>query len=202
MEVTLKRGSITIPTASVKAEDANTLVLTTAARLQDATYTVTVDKKEASFTGAAEKLTNLSITGEYAVVDNIDIRQAKSATVPYEAKNQFGEDMNVSLTASSSLSQSVTAKNGIITISFNATSGTSVSLIEGQVISVSVVSPTDGKSAAATVTLSSSSKIKTLTVEGIYNAEDLTFNEDNKSKGKFYLVLDAEDIYGYKVTDA
>ena len=67
MEVTLKRGSITIPTASVKAEDANTLVLTTAARLQDATYTVTVDKKEASFTGAAEKLTNLSITGEYAV---------------------------------------------------------------------------------------------------------------------------------------
>lgn len=202
MEVTLKRGSITIPTASVKAEDANTLVLTTAARLQDATYTVTVDKKEASFTGAAEKLTNLSITGEYAVVDNIDIRQAKSATVPYEAKNQFGEDMNVSLTASSSLSQSVTAKNGIITISFNATSGTSVSLIEGQVISVSVVSPTDGKSAAATVTLSSSSKIKTLTVEGIYNAEDLTFNEDNKSKGKFYLVLDAEDQYGYKVTDA
>ena len=140
MEVTLKRGSVAVQTTSVKAEDANTLILTTASKIQDATYTVTVTEKETTFTGEAEKLTTLAITGENAVVDNADIRKATSATVPYEAKNQFGEDMNVSLTASSSLSPTVSAKNGIITITINATSGSSVSLIEGQIVSVSIVS--------------------------------------------------------------
>ena len=117
MTVSLKKGNSTINVSSVKAADENTLVLTTAAKIQDAEYVVTVAETELAFTGELAKLTTLKITDTNAVL-NAELKEATEVTIPYVTLDQFEDEYKVSNIEAVSTLGEATADKGVITITF------------------------------------------------------------------------------------
>ena len=198
-KVEIKRGTATVDFDSKKmtvASDGKSIIIPTNSLISAAEYTVTAGDKTAKFTGEEAKVTTIDI-GDVAVADGtlpvVDgSTSAKTATVGYTVKNQFGEDITktTSLTASSSKTVK-SVNNGEIQLNLNTYDKV------GDEITVVLVYTQTGLSVTQKAILSNEAVASEVAVKGIYNENKKELTEDTANDGEvFYLLLDVKDQYG------
>ncbi|WML29642.1 hypothetical protein RCG24_17225 [Neobacillus sp. OS1-32] len=128
-----------------------------------------------------------------AVVDNT--ASPKTATVSYQVKNQYGEDITKATTLQTNGS-SIVASNGVVTLTL--ASGAKV----GDKLPITLIDVASAKSATQVVTLSAASTVADVAISGIYNKDGKNLNEDTVlGTNEFYLLVDVKDQYGNAITD-
>ena len=201
----VKKGSSTVSLANVKvSEDKKVATLTTASSAMAAgDYTVTFNEKEKTqFTAAAETVQQVVILGtDLVVASTYDGNTDKTATIDYKILNQFGERMQGTINATSSLGTATvqtpasTKKDG--TIEVNLTTAATLGTTTG---SLSLVETASGKYASVVVTVTSKSVINKVSVLGVY---DMSGSEPvaakittGKNASDYAILLKAYDQYG------
>ncbi|PWA12642.1 hypothetical protein DCC39_05320 [Pueribacillus theae] len=184
------------------AEDNKSVRLELTTKLTKGEYVVNV-------TGVSEKPLTGSVQVEDERVDSIEIlsdiavvnRNANptSATVAYQVKNQYGEDVTKTTNLTTN-SPSVTPNpsTGVVTIDLGDDNKYKV----GDKVPITLVHADSAKSATKTLTLSAESAVSEVGIKGIYNKDGKKLNEDTKTSDEFYLLVDVKDQYGNAITDA
>ncbi len=184
------------------SDDKKSATLELSTKLTKGEYTVNV-------TGLSDEMLSQSVTVQDETVDSIEILSdiavvndtatPTSATVAYQVKNQYGEDITktTSLTTNGT-DVAVNPATGVVTIS-----GTTVTAAKvGGKVAIALVHADTAKSATKVVTLSASASASEVAVTGVYNKDGKELNEGtNLVTDKFYLLVDVKDQYGNTITD-
>ncbi|MFJ3388275.1 S-layer homology domain-containing protein [Lysinibacillus sp. NPDC086135] len=142
-----------------------------------------------------EKVSSIEILGEVApLIDNTN-----TATIGYQIKNQYGEDITKlnasSLTVSAAGAKADPNANGSITI-------TKDGLKEGDKVVLTVIHGATATTTTQTVTVSAKTVASDVTIGALYNKDGKTLTEDTAlAKDKFYLPVTVKDQYGKEITD-
>lgn len=204
-KISVTKGSQTV-TFDAKnvtiAADGKSMTIVTNSKIMKGDYKVTVDEKEATFTGEESKVTaieipDIAVASKDTQLPYVNTAASGSAVVNYTIKNQFGEDVTkgTSVTVSASRTAKVDEINGTITLDLVQNDK------EGDLISVVIINQETGVSANKTVKLSAKSVINEMTIQGIWNKDGKELTEGTM-KDQFYLLVDAKDQYGNVVTEA
>jgi len=199
----VKRGSVNVNVASVDWNDAKTTAtLTTVSKLIAGTYTITVSGTELSGSDAtftvevqAEKVTAIEILSDIAPLDASD---SKKVSFAFVVKNQYGEDVT------STASLKWTASQGEVNPSYStgfATVESSANFVRDQALVVTALDQTTGTFTSKTLKVGDPAKVSTIKGLSLYHedGESLTTASDYS---EFYVVVDAVDQYGNKVSEA
>ncbi|TQR32226.1 S-layer homology domain-containing protein [Lysinibacillus sphaericus] len=142
-----------------------------------------------------EKVSSIEILGEVApLIDNTN-----TATIGYQIKNQYGEDITKlnasSLTVSAAGAKADPNANGSITI-------TKDGLKEGDKVVLTVIHGATATTTTQTVTVSAKTVASDVTIGALYNKDGKTLTEDTAlAKDKFYLPVTVKDQYGKEITE-
>ncbi|WP_053484394.1 S-layer homology domain-containing protein [Lysinibacillus sp. FJAT-14745] len=141
-----------------------------------------------------EKVSTIEILGEVAPLTTGD-----TATIGYQIKNQYGEDITKlnasSLTISAAGAKADPNADGSITIS-------KAGLKEGDKVVLTVIHGATATTATQTVTVSAKTVASDVTIGALYNKDGKSLTEDSAlAKDKFYLPVTVKDQYGKEVTD-
>ncbi|MCM3489891.1 S-layer homology domain-containing protein [Alkalihalophilus marmarensis] len=185
------------------ASDNQSVTIELSSKLTQGEYTVNVTGvSEETLTKSVdvenEKVDSIEILSDVAVVDNTN--NPTTATVAYQVKNQYGEDITKTTTLTTNDVNNVEASpaTGVVTLK-NFNTGTKV----GDKLPVTLVHAESAKSATKVVTLSAASAVTDVAVTGIYNKDGKALNEDsNLTTDAFYLLVDVKDQYGNPITGA
>ena len=143
-----------------------------------------------------EKVESIEILSDIAVVNQTVA--PTSATVGYQVKNQYGEDITktTSLTTNSG-DVNANPATGVVTLS-----NLGLNAKVGDKVAIALVHAQSAKSATKTVTLSAAASVSEVAVTGIYNKDGKTLNEDTVlSTDAFYLLVEVKDQYGNLITN-
>jgi hypothetical protein len=203
-QFTVKKATSTIGvTNATWSEDKKSVVLELNSKMTEGTY-------EVSVTGLAdsalvksvavenEKVAEIKVLSDKAVVKSGD---ATVVEVGYQLLNQYGEDITNSVLGNSSnfvVTSSVgtpTMDKGTISIDKGDNE-----FKEGDKLSLTIVDKATTTSTVANLTVAAESKVAEVTITGLYNKDNKTLSEDTLSD-EFYLLFEAVDQYGNKVTD-
>lgn len=138
---------------------------------------------------------SIEILSDVAVVDNTTT--PTEATVAYQVKNQYGEDITKT-TSLETNSAAVTAVNGTVTIDDLDAGGAEKKV--GDKLPITLIHVDSAKSATQVVTLTAAASVSEVEVKGIYNKDGKALNEDSKVADGFYLLVDLKDQYGNALT--
>lgn len=142
-----------------------------------------------------EKVSAIEILGEVAPSTG-----DTTATIGYQIKNQYGEDIT-KLNASSLTLSAAGATNAVANADGSITI-TKAGLKEGDKVVLTVIHGATATTATQTVTISAKTVASDVTIGALYNKDGKTLNEDtNLAKDKFYLPVTVKDQYGKEVTD-
>lgn len=193
------------------SEDKTSVVLDLSSKLLNGASTVTVTgvsetELVASFTAAEEKITEIQFLSDKAALGTItsgtDAGQPDydKISVGYKIVNQFNED--VTKTAGGSLTFQVgkagatgTGTNGVLTIN----STTPFMFNETVYVSAILNLSTYGVTATKTLTVGQQAMVDTVEIVGLYHPEGKELMT-NSTFSDFYILVDAKDQYGNKVT--
>lgn len=199
-EIAIKEGTSNLGIASLTfADDAKSAVVELNNKLTAGTYTVNVsgvseETQTAETKVEDEKVSAIELTSENAIITDTD-----KAEVGYTVVNQYGED----ITSSTDMyTIEPTATNGYSVTS--ATAGTvkvtKSGAESGDKFTLTLIDSKSAKSVSKEITVSDKAVTTSVDFAGIYNADALSLNEDNKSE-EFFLTLKAKDQYGTDVTE-
>ncbi|WP_100401528.1 hypothetical protein [Bacillus sp. FJAT-42315] len=122
-----------------------------------------------------------------------DTTPPTQATVSYQVKNQYGEDITKT-TALTTNSAAVSAANGVATVSLTNEK-------VGDKLPITLIHVESAKSATKVVTLSAAATVSDVEIKGIYNKDGKALNEDSKVADGYYLLVDLKDQYGNALTN-
>ncbi|MGN7408106.1 hypothetical protein [Sporosarcina sp. SAFN-010] len=122
------------------------------------------------------------------------------ATVAYQVKNQYGEDVTKTTNLSeNSADVKANPATGLVTIK-----GATLTAAKAgdKKVAIALVHTESAKSATKVVTVSAKAAASDVTVSGIYNKDGKALNEDTVlTTDKFYLLVDVKDQYGNAILD-
>ncbi|MGE8006596.1 S-layer homology domain-containing protein [Lysinibacillus sp. NPDC093216] len=143
-----------------------------------------------------EKVSIIDILGEVApsTGDN-------TATIGYQIKNQYGEDIT-KLNASSLTLSAAGADSAVANADGSITITKAAGLKEGDKVVLTVIHGSTATTTTQTVTVSAKTVASDVTIGALYNKDGKTLTEDTTlAKDKFYLPVTVKDQYGKEVTD-
>jgi hypothetical protein len=215
--ITVKKGSNTVTVNSIKwSADNKTATIETAAKLTKGDYTITIK-------GVAESDYNLTLTAEDERVAAVQITNDKAPLADnngtaiyayFKATNQYGEDVTRSNTFTVSVSKGTVEHADPTTGTITGSTGRlkinapqqptpfNYSLNEQVYLSVTYVDrngnfATDSK----TLTVSAQARVAEVKFTELYNKDGKTLETaTNLTTNEFYILIDAKDQYGNKVT--
>uniref|UniRef100_UPI0031B813DD hypothetical protein n=1 Tax=Anaerolentibacter hominis TaxID=3079009 RepID=UPI0031B813DD len=201
---TIKRGSANVSIAEKSVSDDKTkVVFTTAGSIVAGEYTIAFGDKTATFTGVENKLTSIEISSDKLVLNKTNPADANEATVGYKALNQFGEDISaiISLTGNASFGTSLSLTKGTAKITF-ATGDVNASMMNtSYVVSLVVYDTTTGISTSANLTLSNASVPYEVETQGVYNEDGKALTATSiGGKDEFFFLFRVKDQYGNYLT--
>lgn len=195
------------------SEDKTSAILDLSSKLLNGESTVTVSGVSeadlvASFTAAEEKITEIQFLSDKAALGTLTTEPNKGQadytkiSVGYKIVNQFNED--VTKNAGGSLTFQVgkagatgTGNNGILTIT---TPATSPFMFNEQVYVSAILNlSTYGVTATKTLTVGQQAMVDTVDILGLYHPDGKELMT-NSTFSDFYILVDAKDQYGNKVT--
>lgn len=191
------------------SEDKKVAVLELSTKLLDGASTVTVsgisDEAQVSeFTAAAEKITEIKFTSDKLALGTAANNAAdySNVSVGYKVVNQFEED--VTKTSGGTLSFQVgkanvtdSATNGVLKITANAS--TSFQIGETVFVNAILNLGTYGITSNQTFTVGQQAVVDTVDIVSLYNADNKELTTASTFED-FYILVDAKDQYGNKVT--
>jgi trimeric autotransporter adhesin len=196
----VKKAGITVNVSKVTfADDNKSATLELSTKLTKGEYTVNVTGvADEVLTKSAqvedEKVASIEILSDVAVVDNTT--SPTQATVAYQVKNQYGEDITKTTSLTTNDPARITAANGVVTITL--ASGAKV----GDKLPLTLIHVDSATTASQVVTLSAASTVSDVAISGIYNKDGKQLNEDSDlSTDSFYLLVDLKDQYGNTITN-
>jgi len=198
-DITVLKETTKMNISSIEWTAKDTVVITLSSNLDTADYTVNVTKldgKEFTQTIKAEKakVDSIKILSENAVLTSGTQGNVKIA---YKVYNQYQEDITSSTTLSATSNGGsgtpVTATNGEF-----VTQGSSFNTTTNKTFTITLVHPTTGVNASATLTVSSAATANDVKIVGIYNANGKELDETETNE-VFYLEVEVLDQYGNKM---
>lgn len=197
-ELAVKKGTSNVGITNVTfSEDKKSAVIETSSKLTEGTYDVSVSGlTEKAISGSVkvenERVEEIKFSADYAIDTDTGV------VAGYKVLNQYGEDISKSglanITVSASAAVSATASNGTVQVT-----GTYKA---DEKVTITLVDTVSGKSVSAVLTVVAEAKPAKLTVEKLYSKNGKALTEDTAVDGNFYLVVNVEDQYGNKITDA
>lgn len=198
----VKKGSVDSTVSKVTWNTEKTVAtLEMGSKLFAGDYTVEVkDLTEKALTSKItvenEKVSKIEILGEKAALADVPSATG-SVKVGYKVLNQYGEDITTKVSLTSSVSQgnvSFKPSENIIEIS-------NISFPKvGDKLSLTLVHAETATTVSKVLTIDEVAKIDTIDIKGLYNADKKELTEDNKNND-FYILFDAKDQYGNKITE-
>ena len=183
------------------AADGKSATLELSTKLTKGEYTVNVtglsdEKLTASVTVQDEMVESIEILSDVAVLNATE----DEATVAYQVKNQYGEDVTKTTNLSeNSADVKANPATGLVTIKGTTLTAAKVG---DKKVAIALVHAESAKSATKVVTVSAKAAASDVTVSGIYNKDGKTLNEDTVlTTDKFYLLVDVKDQYGNAILD-
>jgi trimeric autotransporter adhesin len=196
----VKKAGITVNVSNVTfANDNKSATLELSTKLTKGEYTVNVtgvadEVLTKSVQAEDERVASIEILSDLAVVNNTT--SPTQATVAYQVKNQYGEDITKTTALTTNDPTNITAANGVVTI--NLASGAKV----GDKLPLTLIHVDSATTASKVVTLSAASTVSDVAISGIYNKDGKQLNEDSDlSTDSFYLLVDLKDQYGNTITN-
>jgi hypothetical protein len=182
------------------AEDSKSVTLELSTKLTEGEYTVNVtgvseEVLTATFEAENERVESIEILSTEAVVD--DTATPTAATVAYQVKNQYGEDITktTSLTTNDPTKVVPNSTTGVVNLTL--ASGAKV----GDKLPITLIHVDSAKSATQVVTLVAAASVSDVEVTGIYNKDEKTLTEDTVlGTDEFYLLVNVKDQYGNAIT--
>jgi len=208
-KVSLKRGTNSVSIDKTTWNDANTVVtIDTVSNLFEGTYEVTVsgvadNNLTASVAVQNEKVTSIEILNDVAPIsrDATGADVTNQVTVNYVVKNQYGEEMNPSLQATSTVMGTTQAASGVVTITKQSgTPPTAVPFNYEEKFVLTLIHQESATSVTKELKVGLSAKVSNVNIVGLYHKDDATLSEDTTNVGDFKLVVEALDQYGNKMT--
>jgi len=208
---TVKNGVVTRDVIDVKfSEDKKVAVLELSTKLAAGAVVVTIGGVEAEdvkaeFTAVDEKVTEIQFVGDKAALASNADGTAKytELAIGYKLVNNYNED--VTKTAGGSLdlqvgrastSATANATNGVITFT---TAGAPFALNETVYVSAILNLTTYGVTATKQITVGQQAMVDSVDILELWNADKKELQTGFEA-GKFYILVDAKDQYGKKVT--
>ena len=211
-KVTVKKGTQTVSLAkdgTTITESGTKIILTTAAKLMDGDYTVTVGDKEFTVKAQAEKVDKITVDSDVAILNvNADgTTNYREAYAYYTVSNQFGEDITKNTTVSAQGSfvasgSAIDSNKKMIRFERPATQGDAFRL--GDIVTVVVMYNENGQvvsSETKQLKISDKAVVNEIEVAGLYNVDGKELTEDTLKKEDFYILFTAKDQYGNPCTD-
>ncbi|WP_240371389.1 hypothetical protein [Anoxybacteroides rupiense] len=196
----VKKAGITVNVSNVVfASDNKSATLELSTKLTKGEYVVNVtgvsnETLTKSVQVEDEKVASIEILSDVAVVDNTT--NPTKATVAYQVKNQYGEDITKTTSLTTNDPTNIVAANGVVTVTLSGTPKV------GDKLPVTLIHVDSATTASKVVTLSAASTVTDITVSGVYNKDGKQLNEDsNLSSDSFYLLVDLKDQYGNTITN-
>lgn len=196
----VKKAGITVNVSNVTfANDNKSATLELSTKLTKGEYTVNVtgvadEVLTKSVQAEDERVASIEILSDLAVVNNTT--SPTQATVAYQVKNQYGEDITKTTALTTNDPTNITAANGVVTI--NLANGAKV----GDKLPLTLIHVDSATTASKVVTLSAASTVSDVAISGIYNKDGKQLNEDSDlSTDSFYLLVDLKDQYGNTITN-
>lgn len=144
-----------------------------------------------------EKVSHIEILGEVAPLTGVNT----TATIGYQIKNQYGEDIT-KLNSSSLTLSTAGADNAVSNADGSITINKAVGLKEGDKVVLTVIHGATATTTTQTVTVSAKTVASDVTIGALYNKDGKTLTEDTAlAKDKFYLPVTVKDQYGKEITD-
>lgn len=200
--IQVKRGTVTPYVKSVTyAEDKKSAILEFSTDMAEGEYTVTVSglgstSLTASTIVTVPKLTVIKFQSDVAIKKGNDI------TVRVTAENQYGEDMtsrlNNATVVVSPQGLGATIQNGLITVR----GASSDYYKENSKVVITVIDSTGSVNASASLTVSASAGIESITFGELTTDDDSLKGKDinveamSKNASKYYLPMTVRDQYG------
>ncbi|MBS2772750.1 S-layer homology domain-containing protein [Anoxybacillus rupiensis] len=196
----VKKAGITVNVSNVVfASDNKSATLELSTKLTKGEYVVNVtgvanETLTKSVQVEDEKVASIEILSDVAVVDNT--AAPTKATVAYQVKNQYGEDITKTTSLTTNDPTNIVTANGVVTVTLSGTPKV------GDKLPVTLIHVDSATTASKVVTLSAASTVTDITVSGVYNKDGKQLNEDsNLSSDSFYLLVDLKDQYGNTITN-
>lgn len=144
-----------------------------------------------------EKVSHIEILGEVAPLTGVNT----TATIGYQIKNQYGEDIT-KLNSSSLTLSTAGADNAVSNADGSITINKAAGLKEGDKVVLTVIHGATATTTTQTVTVSAKTVASDVTIGALYNKDGKTLTEDTAlAKDKFYLPVTVKDQYGKEITD-
>ena len=199
--VQVKKGNSTYEVTPTWSADKKSVVLESAGKFAEGTYTVTVSGlTEVPLTNTvevkAEALKEIKILSDNAV---LKAAGSDTVTVGYQLLNQYGEDVTKDARLGNSdnfvksSAGTVTMSQGVIEIDTN-----NQLLKAGDKLPLTLVDKTTTISATKTLTVVTEAKVAQADITSVYNEDKKALTVDNANED-FYLLLNAVDQYGNNV---
>ncbi|MCM3744118.1 S-layer homology domain-containing protein [Sporosarcina luteola] len=188
------------------AADGKSVKLELSTKLTQGDYTINISgltdtKLSTTVKAQDERVETIEILSDVAVVNATG--NPTKATVGYQVKNQYGEDVTRTTTLTTNNLANIVPKPalGVVEIDLTGIYGAGNSKV-GDKVAVALIHADSAKSATKTVTLSAAAAASEVAVTGVYNKDKKELNEGtNLTSDKFYLLLDVKDQYGNTITD-
>ncbi|MDM5246447.1 S-layer homology domain-containing protein [Lysinibacillus sp. G4S2] len=172
------------------------------------TSKITKGEFTVNVTGLSEKAVTGSVKTEDEKVAGIEVlgdvapsTGDKTATIGFQVKNQYGEDIT-KLNASSLTLTAAGADSAVANADGSITINKAAGLKEGDKVVLTVIHGSTATTTTKTVTVSAKTVASDVTIGALYNKDGKTLTEDtNLAKDKFYLPVSVKDQYGKEVTD-
>jgi len=211
-KISVKRGTSTVTISDSKwSDDKASVILETASKLIEGTYTVTVEgvadeALTATLTAENEKVASIEITSDVAPIaraTNSGDDIPDQVVVNYVVKNQYGEDVSNLYVpqVTTSVGNQNDIGNGVLKIT---KPGGNFNINEQFVVTLTYVNGLNMASVSKTLSVGVSAKVSDVSIVELYNKDaDAVLSEDTdpSAVGNFKLILEAKDQYGNVVKD-
>ncbi|MFA9560667.1 S-layer homology domain-containing protein [Evansella sp. AB-rgal1] len=193
VELQREGGAVVNVSEKVFTEDRKEVSLELPNKFVGGDYVLVVKEGEEEvsykFELADERVEEITIPSDVAIVNNNTSRT--SATIAYQVKNQYGENItdDVNVTATTSVGSVTSAANGVLTIG-----NTNGFTLESNV-TVSLLNANSGKFVSKTVKVSSQALVSSFDVKGLHHAT-LGAPRAGESTNGYSLLIQAKDQYG------
>ncbi|WP_223552686.1 S-layer homology domain-containing protein [Lysinibacillus sphaericus] len=172
------------------------------------TSKITKGEFTVSVTGLSDKAVTGSVKTEDEKVAGIEVlgdvapsTGDKTATIGFQVKNQYGEDIT-KLNASALTLTAAGADSAVANADGSITINKAAGLKEGDKVVLTVIHGGTATTTTKTVTVSAKTVATDVTIGALYNKDGKMLTEDaNLAKDKFYLPVTVKDQYGKEVTD-
>ncbi|WEG16712.1 S-layer homology domain-containing protein [Alkalihalophilus pseudofirmus] len=197
----VKRGAASVNVADITfKEDNKTAVVELSTKFVKADYAVTISglTEEAivkEFSTEAEKVSSIEIPGDTAAA-TYSGSTINGATIAYQVKNQYGEDVTDQSLASN---LSWTPSAGTATDNNNGTLTLAGAYSLDQNVTVTAVDSTSGTVLTKAIKIGSAAVVDEVTLSSLYHADNKELNTGS-TFDEFNILLDAKDQYGNTIT--